>query len=497
MINEKYSVYKIDFSKTVPELKCAHYNNDITFDSALFIGSSEDFIQDDFSAEFYDAINKADKLFTKSFTPSKIISNNKEIFGILCDKADLTDQELKRIAQKAAKSLGYGDNVNSAIILGESFISIIPKISTLLMSIYNELPLKDNRFKQNVNKVTSNYQSITIVTPNNFDLYTLNNELDNLKIIFKNFNYAKILANTPSNIATPEYIANEAKEISNTLGTKIEIFDEENLKRINANAYLSVAKGSSNKPYMSILTYKGTDPNEAPIAFVGKGLTFDSGGLSLKPAASMDEMMFDKCGAVNVLALFKTIVELKLKINVVAVLACAENMPDGGAYKPGDIIETRSGQTVEILNTDAEGRLVLCDALDYVKTYKPKTIVDIATLTGACVVALGKSYTGFFTNSERLALEVNKASFNSNDLAWRLPFGELYNDNVTPVFGDIGNSGPRWGGSSNAAQFLSKFVDCPWIHLDIAGTAWLSDSKKGATGRPIMLLIELLNNLIK
>jgi leucyl aminopeptidase len=245
-----------------------------------------------------------------------------------------------------------------------------------------------------------------------------------------------------------------------------------------------------------VLEYRGAAPRSAPVVVCGKGITFDTGGISMKPPPKLDEMKFDMCGAASTLGMMEAIGELQLELNVVAIIPACENMPSGDATRPGDIVKTMSGQTVEIINTDAEGRLILCDALTYAQRYKPRCILDVATLTGACIVAVGNLYTGLFSNDEDLAKQLLAAGLRSHDPAWRLPVDEEYGESLKSNFADFANSGSRDGGASIAAQFLSRFVGAtPWAHLDIAGVAWRANARKGATGRPVPLLVDFLLNL--
>jgi leucyl aminopeptidase len=260
-------------------------------------------------------------------------------------------------------------------------------------------------------------------------------------------------------------------------------------------SFLSVTRGSAEPPRLIVLEYNGGKPKSAPIALVGKGITFDTGGISLKPPAAMDEMKYDMCGAATVLGVFKAVAALKLPINLIGVIPTCENMPGGTATKPGDIVKSMSGQTIEVLNTDAEGRLVLCDALTYVRRFAPKAVIDIATLTGACVMALGNMYSGLFSNDDELSAALNSAGKRAEDGAWPLPTDEEYAEQLKSNFADMANIGGREGGAITAACFLAKFtVGMKWAHLDIAGTAWLSGANKGGTGRPVPLLMDYLIN---
>lgn len=313
--------------------------------------------------------------------------------------------------------------------------------------------------------------------------------------ISSGINLAKDLGNLPGNICTPSYLANQAMSLKKgNRKLNITVLEENQMKKLGMGALISVSNGSVEPAKLVCIEYKGGEPNERPIALVGKGITFDTGGISIKPGAAMDEMKFDMCGAASVLGTLKACCELNLPLNVVGILACAENMPGGRATKPGDIVTTMSGQTVEILNTDAEGRLVLCDALTYVEKYKPDTVIDIATLTGACVVALGHVPSGLMTNDDGLAKDLISAGNLSGDRTWQLPLWDDYQSQLESNFADMANIGGRWGGTITAACFLSRFTKkYRWAHLDIAGVAWHSSGKqKGATGRPVPLLTEYL-----
>lgn len=312
--------------------------------------------------------------------------------------------------------------------------------------------------------------------------------------IGKGVDLARTLGDLPGNICTPTYLADEAKRLARgqTL-LSVKVLEEKAMKELGMGSLLSVSAGSDQPAKLIVLEYKGGNKKDAPVALVGKGITFDTGGISLKPGPEMDEMKFDMCGAASVLGTFKTLIEYQPAINVVGIIAASENMPSGGATKPGDIVTSMSGQTIEILNTDAEGRLVLCDALTYTERFKPKAVIDIATLTGACVIALGSHASGLFSNNEALAQNILKAGQAANDRAWQMPLWDEYQKQLDSNFADIANIGGRAGGSITAACFLSRFAKkFAWAHLDIAGTAWHSGSAKGATGRPVPLLVQYL-----
>jgi leucyl aminopeptidase len=305
---------------------------------------------------------------------------------------------------------------------------------------------------------------------------------------------ARDLANLPPNVCTPTYMGNRALQLSKEFpGIKTKVLDTAAIKALKMGAFLAVTQGSDQPPRLIVCEYRGAPKSEAPICLIGKGITFDTGGISLKDPAAMDEMKFDMSGGATVLGALRTAAQLKLPINLVVLVAAAENMPSGAAIKPADIVTSMSGQTVEILNTDAEGRLVLCDAITYSRRFKPQTVIDVATLTGACIVALGSHVSGLMSNDEALAEELSAAGARADDRAWRLPVGEEYADQLKSNFADLANVGGREGGACTAASFLWKFAkDLHWAHLDIAGTAWLGGSQKGSTGRPVPLLVEFL-----
>ena len=309
-------------------------------------------------------------------------------------------------------------------------------------------------------------------------------------------NLTRELGNLPGNTCTPRYLADQAVHLADRYSKlSCEVFDEDTLEEIGMHCLLSVSRGSEEPARFIILNYQGAkDPNAKPKVLVGKGVTFDTGGISLKPGAGMDEMKFDMCGAATVIGCMQSICEMGLEANVIGVIAAVENMPSGRATKPGDVVKTLAGKTVEILNTDAEGRLVLCDALTYVERFNPEAVVDIATLTGACLVALGKHNTGLLSTDDALADELFAIGKASGDPCWRLPIEAPYQKLLDSNFADIANIGGRDAGTITAACFLSRFTEnYRWAHLDIAGTAWFSGGKaKGASGRPVPLLVNWL-----
>ena len=305
---------------------------------------------------------------------------------------------------------------------------------------------------------------------------------------------AKNLGNLPGNICTPTYLAEEAVKLGKShTKLRVEILEEKDMEKLGMGALLSVSRGSRQPAKLIVMEYKGGKVSEKPVVLVGKGLTFDAGGISIKPAEAMDEMKYDMCGGASVFGAMLAALELALPLNLIGVVPASENLPDGDANKPGDIVKSMSGQTIEILNTDAEGRLILCDALTYCERFKPAAVLDMATLTGACVVALGKHPSGLFTQNDKLAAEVLAAGDAAADRAWRMPLWDDYQEELDSNFADMANIGSRWGGAITAACFLARYTKkYPWAHLDIAGTAWRNGKEKGGTGRPVPLLTHFL-----
>jgi leucyl aminopeptidase len=305
--------------------------------------------------------------------------------------------------------------------------------------------------------------------------------------------FAKEWANRPANHATPTLLGKAAQSLAKSTNMSCDVMGPKEVAKLGMGSFMSVAQGSAEPLRFIVLKYQGAAKNEAPTVLVGKGITFDTGGISLKPAPEMDEMKFDMGGAASVLGVFKSLSVLKPHVNVIGLIPACENMPDGTAVKPGDVVTSMSGQTIEILNTDAEGRLILCDALTYAERFKPKAVIDIATLTGACVIALGAVRSGLFATDDDLAMALEAAGKNAMDLCWRMPLDEEYADALKSNFADVANVGGRAGGAVTAAKFLHRFAQkYAWAHLDIAGTAWKGGASKGATGRPVGLLLQYL-----
>jgi leucyl aminopeptidase len=315
------------------------------------------------------------------------------------------------------------------------------------------------------------------------------------KAVAKGVALAKDLGNLPGNVCTPTYLASRARQLARHYPLKVSVLSERDMEKLRMGALLSVARGSRQPAKLIILRYQGGKTGQKPIVLVGKGLTFDAGGISIKPAQKMDEMKYDMCGAASAFGALLAACELKLPINIVVAVPSSENLPDGNANKPGDIVTSMSGKTIEVLNTDAEGRLILCDALTYIGRYKPDVVIDMATLTGACVVALGNAASGLFSNEQKLANELIEAGEQSNDRAWQMPLWDEYQSQLDSNFADMANIGGPGAGAVTAACFLSRYTkDYRWAHLDIAGTAWRSNSNKGATGRVVPLLSQFLIN---
>jgi leucyl aminopeptidase len=338
--------------------------------------------------------------------------------------------------------------------------------------------------------------------PANFQVYLHANKpatkeikqgLKNGQAIARGIDLTKDLGNLPPNICTPTYLASEAKKLAREYKMKVTVLEQKQIEKLKMGSFLSVAKGSREAPKFIILEHKKGPKNKKPIVLVGKGITFDAGGISIKPSADMDEMKYDMGGAATVLGVMKTVGELNLPLNIIMVVPTCENLPDGKAVKPGDIVKSMSGQTIEVLNTDAEGRLILCDALTYSERFKPEVVIDVATLTGACVIALGHHISAVFSNYNPLADELKNAGERALDSVWQMPMDDEYQPQLNSNFADMANIGGRAGGSITAACFLSRFAKkYNWAHIDIAGTAWKSGKEKGSTGRPVSLLSQFL-----
>ncbi len=415
----------------------------------------------------------------------------------LGDAEKLSKASFRKAAKVLASTLkdtniqALGLNL-SEITLTDSQQSVSDASSEIVLAI-EESKYAFDQFKSKKATVSS-LTDLTFHSENNEK--AIKASIQKAQALSSGMNFTKDLGNMPGNVCTPIYLAEQSQELAKSCDKlSVKVLDEEELEKLGMGAFVSVAKGSIESGKLVVLEYKGADDaNEAPHILVGKGITFDTGGISLKPGPLMDEMKYDMCGAASVLGTLKAITELDAKINLVCLLACAENMPSGHASKPGDIVTTMSGITVEIMNTDAEGRLVLCDTLSYAEQFKPASVVDIATLTGACIVALGDAASAVMGNNDEVINALLAAGQEAGDKAWQLPLWDEYQEQIDSPFADIQNIGGKGAGSITAACFLSRFTKSyPWAHLDIAGTAWVSGGKnKGATGRPVPLLLHYL-----
>lgn len=412
-------------------------------------------------------------------------------------KGELTVAQYKQIIQKAVNSLKETCSKSAVSFLHEIEIKDRSAYwnTRIAVETCSETLYRFEQFKSQ--KAPALSLESFIFHCDDADLVQAEQAVQHASAVAFGVSLAKDVANCPPNICNPSYLSRLAKELEQQYALiKTQVLNEAEMAKLGMNAYLAVSRGSANEAQMSIIEYRN-HPNKSakPIVLVGKGLTFDAGGISLKPADSMDEMKYDMCGAATVYGVMNAIAKLQLPLNVIGVLAGCENLPDGNAYRPGDILTTMSGLTVEVLNTDAEGRLVLCDALTYVERFEPELVIDVATLTGACVVALGQHNSGLIATDDVLAEKLLQAAVQSADKAWRLPLGEEYQEQLKSNFADLANIGGRWGGAITAGAFLSNFTkNYSWAHLDIAGTAWLQGANKGATGRPVGLLMQFLLN---
>ncbi len=359
--------------------------------------------------------------------------------------------------------------------------------------IAQETVYRFDQFKSKKNEVRRPLRKLNFAIDRRNEMALAEEALEQGLAIAAGVALARDLGNLPGNVCTPGYLAETALQIAHEQAIDCQILERADMEMLGMHSLLSVAKGSHQPPKLIVLQYKGGKEGEKPLVLVGKGITFDSGGISLKPGLEMDEMKFDMCGAASVLGTLKAVAQMKLPLNLTVIVPTSENMPGGAASKPGDIVSSMSGQTIEILNTDAEGRLILCDALTYAERFEPETVIDVATLTGACVIALGHVATGLFANDDKLAHELLHAGDEAHDRAWQMPLWDDYQDLLKSNFADMANIGGRAAGSVSAACFLSRFTKkFEWAHLDIAGTAWKSGADKGATGRPVPLLTHYL-----
>jgi leucyl aminopeptidase len=401
-------------------------------------------------------------------------------------------REACRAATRALNDAGAGEAVSFLAELPVKQRAVSWKIGHAVI-VATEAMYRFDQLKSKKDGARRRLRRITFGIDAEADLAQAQVALKNAQSVADGMDFAKDLGNLPPNICTPAYLASQAADLAKKHALKCEVLERADMEKLGMGALLAVAQGSVQPPKLIVLRYEGDAAQSSPVALVGKGITFDTGGISLKPAAEMDEMKFDMCGAAAVLGTLKAVAQMRLPLNVIGLVPTTENMPGGRAIKPGDIVKTLSGQSVEILNTDAEGRLILCDALTYAERFKPSVVIDIATLTGACVVALGHIAAGLFANDEALSREIAAAGDSAYDRVWPMPLWDDYQEQLRSNFADMANIGGRPAGSVTAACFLSRFAKpFHWAHLDIAGVAWRSGKEKGATGRPVPLLSQFL-----
>ncbi|WP_298771963.1 leucyl aminopeptidase [uncultured Shewanella sp.] len=412
---------------------------------------------------------------------------------------ELDERQYKQIITKTINTLNETGSMEAVCFLTElhvkgrdTYWKVREALETTQNSLYSFDTLKTRK-----GETRRPLRKLVFNVPTRRELTVGERAIEHGLAISSGMHLCRDVANMPPNICNPAYLASQARQLAETHESlTVSTIGEEQMAKLEMNSYLAVGRGSHNESIMTIMEYKGAvKSDEKPIVLIGKGLTFDSGGISLKPGEAMDEMKYDMGGAAGVIGTMKALCEMKLPVNVIGILAGCENMPSSNAYRPGDVLTTMSGQTVEVLNTDAEGRLVLCDVLTYVERFDPELVVDTATLTGACVVALGKHASGLFSSHNPLAHELLNAGEQSGDRAWRMPLWDEYQELLESPFADMTNLGGRAAGSITAACFLSRFAKkYHWAHLDVAGTAWNSGANKGSTGRPVPLLSQFLIN---
>lgn len=409
---------------------------------------------------------------------------------------DMSDARYRLVNSKAAGALG-----DAAVQEAVSYLTALgPKHRDLTWRVRQAVVVtRDNTYRfdrlKSKEKSKPTLKKLALYTDPKEDTATADRAVRQGTAIANGMDLAKTLGNLPGNVCTPTYLAEEALSLGKRYrSVEVEVLETKAMEKLGMGALLSVAKGSRQPPKFITMSYRGDRKRDTkPVVLVGKGITFDAGGISIKPAQAMDEMKYDMCGAASVIGTMLTVAQLRLSVNVIGIVPTCENLPDGAANKPGDIVTSLSGQTIEVLNTDAEGRLILCDALTYAERYKPDVVIDIATLTGACVIALGKHASGLLSNDSELAAALLASGETSGDRVWELPLWEEYQEQLKSNFADMANIGGRDAGTITAACFLWRFTKkLHWAHLDIAGTAWNSGDKKGSTGRPVPLLVQFL-----
>ncbi|WP_265944386.1 leucyl aminopeptidase [Dechloromonas sp. A34] len=424
--------------------------------------------------------------------------------GTLCDRVllvglgkekDFREKEFGNAVRTAVKTLNETGAFDASIFLTELAVkkrSIAWRVRQTTM-IALDATYRFDHYKSKKDEVRRPLRKLTLGVERRSELAQAEEALSQGIAIAQGMALTKTLGNLPPNVCHPTYLAKQAQAMAGEFKLDCEILERADMEKLGMNSLLAVAQGAHQPPKLIVLTYKGAKAAEKPLVLVGKGVTFDTGGISLKPGADMDEMKYDMCGAASVLGVMQAVARMALPINLTVIVPATENMPGGNATRPGDIVTSMSGQTIEILNTDAEGRLILCDALTYAERFEPDTVIDVATLTGACVVALGGVASGLFANKDALARELLEAGDEAHDRAWHMPLWDDYQELLKSPFADMSNIGGRWGGAITAACFLSRYTKkYDWAHLDIAGTAWKSGADKGATGRPVPLLLHYI-----
>ena len=406
----------------------------------------------------------------------------------------LSDRAWRKLAQQALRTIKAGPAGDAVFALSGTVKNRdLASQTRLLVEACHDVLYTFDQFKSK-KADKPKLKKLSLWSADKADAAALKRAIAEGSAISEGMALTRDLGNLPGNVCTPTYLANQAKALAKAhKGLEVEVLDEKAMKALGMGALLAVSAGSVEPAKLIRISYNGGKAKDKPHVLVGKGITFDTGGISIKPAATMDEMKYDMCGAATVFGVLKAAVSLELPINLVGLIASAENMPSGTATRPGDIVTSMSGQTIEILNTDAEGRLILCDALTYVERFKPAAVVDVATLTGACIIALGNVNSGLYARSDMLADQLLAAGKTAMDTAWRMPLDDEYQEQLKSNFADMANIGGRPAGSVTAACFLARYTEkYDWAHLDIAGTAWKSGAAKGATGRPVPLLTQFL-----
>ncbi len=425
--------------------------------------------------------------------------------GMLCDRVllvgygrerDMDERQYRKIIENSVKQLNTTGANDAVSYLSELNVKGRDHNWKIMRAVEftNHVLYEFKEFKSKNKRSKKALKKITLTVPSRRELPSGDKAAKIGASMSKGIKYTRDLGNRPANVCTPSYLASQAQQLAKTYKSlKVKVLDEAAMKKLEMNSLLSVSRGSAEPAKLISFEYNGGKKNSKPVVLVGKGVTFDTGGISLKPSPAMDEMKYDMCGAASVFGTMCAIADMGLALNVVGVVPAVENMPSSTATKPGDIFTSMSGQTIEVLNTDAEGRLILCDALSYSERFNPSSVIDIATLTGACVMALGSHATGLLSNHNPLAKDLLNAGETSGDRAWQLPLWDEYQQQIDSPFADMANIGGREAGTITAACFLSRFTKkFHWAHLDIAGTAWIGGKKKCATGRPVSLLTQYL-----